>query len=73
VTSRKTRFVPAAVQFRQGIVYGLREKRPAALVKRFLVAEVAGMRTAARHDNRIGDEVQVALDQVTPDGWDADQ
>ena len=49
------------------VVHALRVERSAALEERVLVAEVAVLRTAARHDDRVGDEVAAPVDQIAAD------
>ncbi len=56
------------VDLSQRVVHPLRVERPAALEERVLVAEVAVLRTAARDDDRVGDEVVAPPDQVAADG-----
>ncbi len=62
-----------AVDLGERVVDGLRVERLAALEERVLVAEVADVRAAARDDDRVGHEVEVALDQIAADGRHADQ
>ena len=64
--------VPAgeAVDLRESPVDRLRVERAAALVEGILVAEVAVVRAAARHDDRIGAQVASTFDQVAAHGWD---
>ena len=65
--------VPAGetVDLRERGVDRLRVERPAALVERVLVAEVAVVRTAAGHHDRVGAQVAPTLDQIATHGWDA--
>ena len=58
--------VPAgeAVDLGEGVVDRLHVERPAAAEERLLVAEVADVRAAAAHDQRVGHEVALALDEV---------
>src|SRR5262249_3328745 len=42
-----------------------------AFEERLLVTEVAHVRTAARNDDRIRDEIEVTLDELAPDRRDA--
>ena len=46
---------------------GLRVERSAAFEERLLVTEVADVRTAARDDDGVGDEIALPLDQIAPD------
>ncbi len=48
----------------QGVVERLQVERAAAREERLLVAEVAEVRAAARHDERVGHQVEPALDEV---------
>ena len=50
-------------------IHGLGVERLAALKECLFVTEIADVRTAARHDNRVGHEIQMAFDQVAPDRW----
>ena len=52
------------LDFRQRGVDGLRVERSAALEERLLVAEVADVRTPARDDDRVRDQVETPLDQI---------
>ena len=55
----------------QGRVNGLRIEGFTPFKKGFLIAEVTDMGTAARDDNGVGDEVEVALDQIAADRREA--
>ena len=59
-----------AVYLSQGLIDALHIERLALAIERILIAEVAVMRTAARHDERVGHEVFLALDEVASDGRD---
>ena len=48
------------------VVHALRVERSASGEERILVAEVAVLRAAARDDDRVGDEVAPAPDQIAP-------
>src|SRR5687767_8554747 len=48
-------------------VDGLRVERAAAFEKRLLVTEIADVWTSARHDDRVGNQVQMSLDQIAAD------
>ena len=52
---------------------GLRIKRAPAFEERLLVAEVAHVRASARDDDRVGDEVELPLDQIAPNRRNAGQ
>src|SRR6187549_2236317 len=53
---------------RKGVVDALGVKRSPAFEERVLVAEVAMLRTAAADDDRIGNEIEMAIDQVAANG-----
>src|SRR5689334_25439578 len=53
------------------VVYLLRVERFAPFEEGLFIAEVADVRASARYHNRVGDEIVAALDQVTPDVWNA--
>ena len=53
-----------AVDFGESFVDTLRVETSAALKERVLVAEVAVLRTAARDDDGIGNEIRGATDEV---------
>ena len=55
------------VHFRERVVDPLRVERPAPLEERVLVAERAVMRAAARHHDRVRNEIARATDQIAPD------
>ena len=61
--------VPAgqSIDLGERIVYALRVERASALEEGVLVAEVAMLRTSARDDDRVRDEIGAATDQVAPD------
>src|SRR5688572_11568987 len=50
--------------FPKRVIHSLRVERSAALEKRLLVTEIAGVRTSARDNDRIRHEVKMALDQI---------
>src|SRR4051812_6022861 len=50
---------------------GLGVERPPAFEERLLVTEITDMRAPTRHDDGVRDQIEMAFDQVTPDGWDA--
>jgi hypothetical protein len=58
------------IDLRQRVVHPLGIERPASVEERVLVAEVAVLRTSARDDDGVRDEVPAANDQVAPDGRD---
>ncbi len=62
-----------AVDLGQGSVHGSRVERPPALEEGLLVAEVADVRTPARHDDGVGDEVEAALDEIAANRREACQ
>ena len=62
-----------ALDLRERGINRLRVEAPSAFEERFLVAEVADMRTAARDDDRVRHQVQVPLDQIAPDRRQARQ
>jgi hypothetical protein len=49
----------------------LRVETLSAFEKRLLVAEVADVRTAARHDNRVRNQIERTLDQIASNRRDA--
>ena len=53
----------------QRIVYPLRVEAAPALKERVFIAEVAVLRTAARHHNGIRHQVIATPNQVAPNGW----
>ena len=55
-----------AVDLGESIVDRLHVERPAAAEERLLVAEVAEVRAAAAHDQRVRHQVPLALDEVAP-------
>src|SRR6185312_13672101 len=56
------------VDLRQRRIHLLGIEDSAAFEKRILIAKVAMMRTAARHDDRVGNQVPGPFDEVPPDG-----
>src|SRR5689334_13694562 len=56
-----------SLDLRQRVVHVLYIERAAAFIKGFLIAEVTGMRTAARDDDRVGNEVEMPLDEIAAD------
>ena len=56
-----------ALDFCERSVNRLRVERAPAFEERLLVAEVAVLRAAAGDDDRIGDEIEVVLDEVAAD------
>src|SRR5215510_14494771 len=59
--------------FGQRGIDGLSVERSPALEECFLVTEIADVRAATRDHNRVRDEIQLPLDQVTPDRRKIDQ
>ena len=57
-----------SVDFGESVVHGLRVEAATTLEEGFLVAEVADVRTAARDDDGIWDEVEAASDQIAAHG-----
>src|SRR3990172_358799 len=57
-----------ALYLSQRFVHHLRIERPAPLEERLFITEIAGMRAAARDDDRIRHQVQVPFNQITADG-----
>ena len=55
------------LDLRERGVDGLRVERPAAFEERLLVAEVADVRAAARHDDRVRHQIETPLDQIAAD------
>ena len=55
------------IDLRERVVYALGVERSATVEERVLVAEVAMLRTSARDDDGVWDEVATPLDQVAPD------
>src|SRR5580658_4708596 len=62
-----------ARNFGKRVIHGLRIEAPSACKECVLVAEVAVMRAAARNDDGVRDKVVGTLDEITPNGWYADQ
>ena len=56
-----------ALDLGERVVHGLRVEGSPAFEERFLVAEVAHVRTAARDDDGVGHEIEPPLDQIAPD------
>ena len=52
---------------------GLGIERPAALEERLLVTEIAHMRTPARHDDGVRNEIERPLDEIPTDPRNADE
>src|SRR6516225_10117101 len=57
-----------AVDLGQGLVDPLGIETPSALEEGVLVTEVAVLRTSARDDDGVRNQVALALDQIAPDG-----
>src|SRR5262249_38763886 len=62
--------VPArqTLDLRNSRINGLRVERAATFKKRLLVAKIANIGASARNHYRVGNEIQVPLDEITPDG-----
>jgi len=56
------------IDLRERVVHALCVERSAAVEECVLVAEVAVLRTSARDDDGVWDEIPAPLDQIAPDG-----
>ena len=62
-----------SIDLQESLIDPLRVEAASALEERLLVAEIADVRAAARHDDGVRHEVKVALDQIAPDRREAVQ